>query len=341
MMDRSRKLFLFGAGASNGARNPSPPLGSQLHGYVSGYLCQSWSELGILEEPNDCTRTEDVRCELKQHLSDAVSYESLASKLLGAGQNDLLKKLNLLMAYTLTPPINDDPKVDDAFIEQQDIYDDFLTIKFRDSEELKTTSFITLNYDCLLERAICRSLFKGPQHGEMQCLCKHVNCQLTDNGSGVEVLKPHGSINWVHDTSDYDKPINGKSIPIEVRIEPDGVLSWKNITRVHSPIGHEDIVIAHYVRGKKPQANTGLLEKIRELALARVQEASSIVIIGVHIPDDSSDDPFLHELLKSMKGCPVDYVSPDAGDIQRASSRHGFKTFQCGFDQYVKEMKGC
>lgn len=340
MMDRSRKLFLFGAGASNGARNPSPPLGSQLHGYVSGYLCRSWSELGILEEPNDCTRTEEVRCELKQHLSDAVSYESLASKLLGAGQNDLLKKLNLLMAYTLTPPINDDPKVDDAFIEQQDIYDDFLTIKFRDSEELKTTSFITLNYDCLLERAICRSLFKGPQHGEMQCLCKHVNYHLPANGSGIEVLKPHGSINWVHDTSSYGS-INGQDMPIEERVESDGVLSWKKVAPVHTPIGHEDIVIAHYVRGKKAQANTGLLEKIRGRALALVQEARSILIIGIHIPDDSSDDPFLHELLESMKGCQVGYVSPDAGDIQRASSRHGFKTFQCGFDQYVKEMKGC
>lgn len=330
-MANNRKVFLFGAGASNGARNQSPPLGSQLHGYVSGYLRQSWSELGILEEPKD------VRHELKRHLSDAVSYESLVGKLLGTGQNDLLKKLNLLMAYALTPPINNDPRVDNAFIETKDVYDNFLTIKFRDSEELKTTSFITLNYDCLLERAICRSLFKGPQHGEMQCLCKHVNCQLTDNGSGIEVLKPHGSINWVHDTSDYANTINGRWTPIEERIEPDGVLSWKNITRVHSPIGHEDIVIAHYVRGKKPQANPGLLEKIRELALARVQEASSIVIIGVHIPDDSSDDPFLHELLKSMKGCPVDYVSPDAGDIQRASSRHGFKTFQCRFDQYVNK----
>lgn len=341
MMASHRRLFLFGAGASNGARNPSPPLGSQLHSYVSDYLCQSRSELGILEEPNDCTRTEDVRCELKQHLSDAVSYESLASKLLGAGQNDLLKKLNLLMAYTLTPPINDDPKVDDAFIEQRDIYDDFLTIKFRDSEELKTTSFITLNYDCLLERAICRSLFKGPQHEEMQCLCKHVNYHLTDNGSGIEVLKPHGSINWVRDTSDDDKPIIGKSIPLEVWVEPDGVLSWAHVTSVQSPHGHEDIVMAHYVRGKKAQANTGLLEKIRERALARVQEASSVIIIGVHIPNDSFDDPFPHQLLMSMKGCQVDYVSPDAGDIQRASSRHGFKTFQCGFDQYVKEMKGC
>ena len=120
-------LFLFGAGASAGARHPSPPLGHQLHEYVRRYLEEAEDKLSILEEPQDGIETDQVRQELKEYLHSAQSYESLVDKLRVADE-PLVKKLNLLMAYSLSPPINDDPKVDDEFVEKPDEYDELLRI---------------------------------------------------------------------------------------------------------------------------------------------------------------------------------------------------------------------
>ena len=126
-------LFLFGAGASHGARFVDPPpLGADLHHYVLDYLClpKAWGELGVLEEPADGTRTENTRLNLKQRLTAANSYEQLVDQLRRRNERDLLQKLNLLMAYALTPPINDNSKVDNAFAEKIDLYDRFLLKHF-------------------------------------------------------------------------------------------------------------------------------------------------------------------------------------------------------------------
>jgi hypothetical protein len=74
----------------------------------------------------DGTHTEKTRLNLKQHIACANSYEQLVDQLRQRDERDLLEKLNLLMAYALTPPINDNPKVDNAFVEKEDLYDRFL-----------------------------------------------------------------------------------------------------------------------------------------------------------------------------------------------------------------------
>ena len=341
-----RRVILFGAGASYGARRePRPRLGSQLHDYVRDYLKAVWSELNDLED-SDGTRTSHVRKELDRRLQGAISFEALVNDLLIQQNFSLLQKLNALMAYALTPPINNNPRVDNSFVEQPDMYDRFLSKNFPASGSLRSSSFITLNYDCLLERAICRSYHQEPDPIARQCLCEHVNYRLDDNSSGIEVLKPHGSINWVADVTLGDGRLEADSpIPIVGTIHEGHIMEWTKVDPLPSPEGHTDIVVAHYAPLKIPQASPNLLQKIRSLANARARDAAFIEIVGVHLPPDPSDDPFLSDLLELMKrneqaDCRVVYVNPDPDEIERARDYYHFEVVEKTFQDYVASALG-
>lgn len=338
-------LFLFGAGASHGARPvDSPPLGATLRSYLLNYLCLSKAELGILEEPADGTRTDKIRLHLKQLLKTACSYEQLVDQLRRRDERDLLKKLNLLMAYALTPPIKCDPKVDNAFIEKVDHYDRFLLKHFPNRETLQTACFITLNYDCLLERALCRCYHQSPDPNELRCLCSHINYRLhpqrTDIPS-IEILKPHGSINWVADVTLGDAMHVQRPVVSISQGNPD---EWTAIKAVDSPQhkGHAEIVVAHYAPEKEAQINPGLLKTIQELSLEQIKQSTTVTIIGVHIPGSPSDDPFLHEFLnvasrRAGNGLPVYFVNISDSELREASSR-GFTPEKCTFEEYVAQL---
>ncbi len=343
MKAQGATVFIFGAGASYGARKPHPPLGKDLHRYVREYLCTAWEELGDLED-GDGTVTEKVRKELRELLDRASSFESLVDSLRKKRKRALLERLNQLMAYALTPPINDDPKVDDSFVEKPDLYDRSLTLNFPNPEELQRSSLITLNYDCLLERAICRYITHQSLPGEGQCLCKHVNYRLGDGDSGIEVLKPHGSINWVPDVllGDGRIPANGP-IPSVGSLDAGGIMNWNKIDAVDSPIGqgHGERIIAYYAPDKVAQANPGTLLKVRQLARDRIIEADHVTIIGVHLPRQASEDPFLSEILDDMQRSAkegrskVDYLNPDTRENEEAKSRFGFHAMPITFCEYV------
>lgn len=135
-MQPCRRIVLFGAGASYGARSEHrPPLGTGLLGYVERYLGKKFPELREWDSydvaTDSMTATQGVRNKLKQLLANAQSYEELAARLSECNERDLLAKLNFLMAGAMTPPLfpptlDDEPRVDDSFIEQPDIYDAFL-----------------------------------------------------------------------------------------------------------------------------------------------------------------------------------------------------------------------
>lgn len=204
-----------------------------------------------------------------------------------------------------------------------------------------------MNYDCLLERAICRVLFKGPQEGESRCLCRHVNyCIEAEGDQSIEVLKLHGSINWVGDL--VGDANNDGTILITHSLERDGRPSYKHVRSVDSPIGRDpdELIIATYAPGKRPQANPELLFRIQESAKSRAREADLVEIIGVHLPtEDSIDDPFLSDLLglmanKVKTGCRVIYVNPNEAEIKRAEDHYHFETVPMKFREYV-ETESC
>ena len=338
-------LFLFGAGASRGARPvDSPPLGATLHRYLLNYLCLPKAELGILEEPADGTRTHKTRLHLKQLLETANSYEQLVDQLKQRGEGDLLEKLNLLMAYALTPPITDDPKVDNAFVGKVDLYDRFLLKHFPERGTLQTACFITLNYDCLLERALCRCYHHPPDPKELQCLCSHIDYQLhppSNDIPKIKVLKPHGSINWIADVTCGDQPHVQDPV---VTIDQDDTEEWTRINVVDSPQhkGHTKIAVAHYAWRKDPQINLDLFKDIRRLSCEQVKQATSITIIGVHIPQNSGDDPFLDDFFDLARpriktGLPVYFVNNCDAELREASSR-GFIPQKSTFEEYVAQL---
>ena len=135
-MQTCRRVVLFGAGASYGARSePRPPLGHELLEYVADYLEE---KVGELVEWDLFT--------LKHRIvtQPSRSFEHLACHLSSCDERDLLIQLNFLMACAMTPPLNDDTsRVNDAFIEQRDVYDDFLRKNFSTNNERLHASFIT------------------------------------------------------------------------------------------------------------------------------------------------------------------------------------------------------
>ena len=117
-------------------------------------------------------------------------------------------------------------------------------------------------------------------------------------------------------------------------------MEWTKVDPLPSPKGHTDIVVAHYGLRKTAQANPNLLQRIRNLANDRTRAADFIEIIGVHLPPDPSDDPFLHDLLQEMQrqakaGCRVIYVNPDPAELERAGNYYHFETIQKKFRDYV------
>lgn len=192
-----KQLAFLGAGASYGAReNPSPPLGKGLHKWVLKNLNNQIKKEQCLLEANNKL---PIIQKLKSRLGKAHSYEDLAKLLHNTGERDCLMELNFRLAAFMTPPLNstnenEEPRIDDSFIETPDLYDEWLK-KVVKKENLENFAFITLNYDCLLERAICRTFFT-PEKEEGQCLCTHVHYPFVGGPkTGIEVLKLHGSIN--------------------------------------------------------------------------------------------------------------------------------------------------
>lgn len=357
-MQTCRRVVLFGAGASFGARPElDPPVGQNLHEYVGRYLekkfpaLREWDSYDVTTD--SVTASHGVRNKLKHLLVKAQSFERLANRLSHCHERDLLAKLNFLMACAMTPPIfplipDDEPRVNDAFIEQHDVSDAFLQRNFATSEERHNASFITLNYDCLLERAICRSFFNGPQDGESRCRCTHVNYRIKSSESkGIEVLKPHGSINWVGNILG-----GGPNLTSVNYVEPepdDDRPSYTDIDIVSSLIGKsgdpDGLVIATYATGKNPQTNPKLLFDIQNAAKSRMRDAAFVEIIGVHLPKDSGDDPFLWSLLellaeKVKAHCQVIYVNPDKNEIERARGHYRFEAVAKTFRDYVNSA-GC
>jgi hypothetical protein len=338
------RVVLLGAGASNGAREePRPPLGKELHQRVLRYFEKTYNDWHRWEnEPGTKWKyehgSEIVRQRLKDHLKNASSYESLADTLLREGKTPDLTKLNYLLARYMTPPVNQDPKVDDSFLEKPDLFDEWLKKTVRKRENLKYFTIITLNYDCLLERAICR--FFKPDKKERQCLCTHVHYPFIGGSEpGVEVLKLHGSINWIGDSQ--GKPgRNGVSLPIVL----DGTKktsTYKNIKVVSTCFGETDdrdpseILIATYAHGKPLHANPTIFQDIRKKAIKKISEGQKIEIIGVHIPLTEQDDPTLWELFQSMRGKNVDFINPSEKEKTLAKLRFGFNPIKKSFKEFV------
>jgi hypothetical protein len=244
----------------------------------------------------------------------------------------------------MTPPFDlddphEEPRVDDSFIESQDLYDQLLKKMVKTQKNLENFTFMTLNYDCLLERAICRTFFP-PQKEEGQCLCTHVHYPFIGGPtSGVEVLKLHGSINWIGNILGNPETDEGhNAISYDENNRPE----YNSIEVVPTCIGRCDdqdpseLIMGTYAPGKPPQANPQLFQEIQRRAMERISEAQNIKIIGVHIPPNRQDDPSLCELFQAMQGKNVEFVNPSEKESNLAKSNFDFRIIKKSFKEFAK-----
>jgi hypothetical protein len=134
-----------------------------------------------------------------------------------------------------------------------------------------TTTFISLNYDLVLEDALTRA--SRPWY------YAHVSTTVDRNQQGIQVIKPHGSLNWLfkgHDpfvsiTTDYLGPVTHRSV-VEDQFEEALVIPP---THLKQPLNNPET--------QAPETQELLSNLWKSIAKA-LKDASHVFIIGYSFP---------------------------------------------------------
>ena len=338
---RGKTVIIFGAGASHGARvAPSPPLGKDLVAYLDRYLQVIQKHMPL--NPSGLPFRENQQLyQLRGLIENAKkrrwTYEQLIEHEVTerSPYNENLALLNRLVVAAFIPPRTHwnppIPRLDEALSERADIYDDFLS-KLKDKGcAPSNVTFVTLNYDLLLEQAIHRL---GGTYDYM--LPGH------ERNQGFCLLKIHGSINWWGDMGPFGRLEEGKPIPAPLTLTSRGPI-YKNIRIEEDPYeaclsdGAGDPILAHYGPGKPIFVNFPTLAEIRSKAIAECMAATRALIIGVHPPASRQEDETLWELFFALKSKAVltQYLglSPDTEIV---TDRFQFQAISKTFEEFVR-----
>lgn len=315
-----KTVIILGAGASHGARvPPSPPLGKDLLDYLDRYL--RVIEEHIPRNPHGLPFREDQQLDRLRSLIEnakehAWTYEQLVDNEVAKGNpyNEDLALMNRLVVAAFIPPRTGwnppIPRLDEAFSERADVYDDFLS-KLKDKGcAPSNVILVTLNYDLLLEQAINRL---GGTYDYM--LPGHFRNQ------GFSLHKIHGSINWWGDMGSFSPLEEGKPIPSPLTVTSRGLV-YKEIRIEEDPYeaclssGAGDPLLAHYSPGKPIFVNFPTLAEIRSKAITECTGATRALIIGVHPPTSRQEDETLWELFFRLE------AEGGADALRRVATRH-------------------
>lgn len=312
---RERKpVVIVGAGASHGARErPAPPLGNDLLDYLERYL-HFIEEETVRNDSGLPFREGGELGELRSLLDKANgqgwTYERLVDNEIARNDpyNEKLSLLNRLLVAAFSPPSAsyNIRWPGQAFSRGQDLYDGFLSHLKAKGFSSEGLTFISLNYDILLEQAIertggsCDYFLPGKLPK-----CGHV------------FLKIHGSINWWGRFGPVRPLRQGEPIPFDLTFTTRGPV-YKEIRIEEHPyecctaVDAGDPIIAHYAQGKPAYVNAETLAEIRNKAVAECAAATEALIIGVHPPTSSREDETLWEMFTCLKArqVPTRYVGP-------------------------------
>jgi len=253
----------------------------------------------------------------------------------GNAYNEDLAVMNRLVIAAFAPPRTHwnppIPRLDEAFSERADIYDDFLS-KLKDKGcTPPNVIFVTLNYDLLLEQAIHRLGgtydYMLPGHARHQGFC---------------LLKIHGSINWWGDMGSSGRLEEGKPIPAPLTLTSRGSV-YKEIRIEGDPYeaclssGGGDPILAHYGRGKPIFVNFPTLVEIRSRAIAECTAATRALIIGVHPPSFRQEDETAWEVFAALRSrrAPTQYVGLSR-DTEIVADRFQFEPISKTFKEFVR-----
>ena len=314
-------IVILGAGASHGARDaPAPPLGKDLLDYLDRYLHFVERETAV--NPSGLPFREDkelsrLRCLLNMAKEHHWTYEQLIDHEVRTSnpQNENLSLLNLLLVAALSPASASYNLqwLDQAFSAGQDLYDGFLSQLKANGFSSKGLTFITLNYDILLEQAIRRT------SGAFDYLLPGM-----PRKRGHLLLKIHGSINWWGTFDLSRRWLDGRDVPLDIAFEGQG-RRYKNVQVKVDPYeacisaDAGEPIVAHYVRRKPAYVNAGMLAGIRKKAIAECTAAREALIIGVHPPVPPQEDETLWQMFEclSARQVPTRYVGlpPDTDTV--------------------------
>lgn len=345
-MNNRTLLVLLGAGASHAARQPCPPLGSQLIDYITQIFDQ------YQRDPRRSTYflNLDVAVEplLKSFFrnSAGLGYEQAIGNYIAeiglkkALGDELLRALTQLTAVSMLPYfIFQDARAfpNFPFLNRPDLFDQFLS---RINRPINEIIFVTLNYDILLEQALIRT-GHIKQDTNLDTL---YGWQDDDDSANAIVLKMHGSANWVASMGPGTIGIN-EPIGIGATFHTD-TIDYSELKAHLLPSGSIDnipsvgryIAIAHFCRGKPAFVNKRNISLVRSKALAASKACTEAIVIGVHPPRNPDDDALLDDLLNALRGKKVCYVGVP-GDDTDAMRMRGFTVVDTGFEKYVTSMQ--
>lgn len=243
---KPRVILLLGAGASYGALDIEdelrPPLGKDLMAYLTKAFPASW---GNLTDPSSEVFTPNFEIGMDR-LYERVESGDVKNI------NQLQKDLGVFFSRF---DIND---------RQRHLYSR-LARSFHQELASKELSCITLNYDCLLERAI---------------LGEGLGLTYVD-GPGAEVIKPHGSCNFVADfpnlVTPTDVTFSGGWVDCNLKItDPRSVESIsREISQSRFPPA-----MSIYARNKNNIVCKTAIERFVSKAQKRILEAENVIVIG-------------------------------------------------------------
>ncbi|MHA1271783.1 MAG: SIR2 family protein [Candidatus Helarchaeota archaeon] len=252
-------VFLFGAGASFGAKAVDPfppPLGKDLYKELVKWNKDRWDSIPI---------------EVKNRFNSSDNFEDGMEVILSKYDDwiqDLWRDLACFFArYKISAQREDSySRLIDALVE---------------INKIKTTIFSTINYDCLLEQAL--KLRNNLVNYLLDIQEVSRNYMLEFSQKKVNVIKLHGSCNFVPD----ERMMSGmkqyvrfrtaaKFNPIIKSIENDQVPTYCS---GNNPL-YPAMVI--YTREKIAQIGGRLLERLQKLWASVIYRAETVVVIGVY-----------------------------------------------------------
>jgi hypothetical protein len=230
---------------------------------------------------------------------------------------------------------------------------DLMDTLIRHLSTVRNVTFISLNYDLLLEDALTRAkrAYTYPRIPGVE------GTIFTSNGQGAPatIYKPHGSINWLSLRSDgtgstleiaskNSKPVKYMKQSGILVAQTHGTYVSQDRTslfyELEEAIDVEMPVIAVYGAGKHAIENPEHLDGHRSACREMISDLSNpdVLAIGVR-PVSSVDDPVLHKIVASLAGSAgqKEYVSPSSPECDHFE-RLGFASHRMTFQEWTDSL---
>lgn len=320
----SRTVLILGAGSTRALGNTKPmakkpPLDADF------FEIARLGKVGVLEKVSEVLDelVGDYSSNLKQSLERAATYlylkaiDSPAGSPYHKGFVSFLNLLQQVLANTTNP----------LKVGKSSLLYRFLLSELKRLEDPENLTIITFNYDLMVERALDEiatnneeNIFNFPNCYRLDDIAGTTGinglARFTNSNTenlGTEVLKLHGSMNWlsVH-TSEEPKPHTLFAPNRELHIANAPMISWNLNWKRNKRKMYMKPIIVPPVSGKRGMMHKSF-EPLWSIAGSRLQEADRIVVTGYSCPPlDIEARMLLSENLRKNESKKLYVIDPSA-----------------------------